>query len=43
MQQDPDLEGLKGDPEFERLLLLLKDVRLTPPAPGLCSPTAGRA
>jgi tetratricopeptide (TPR) repeat protein len=24
MQQDPDLEGLKGDPEFERLLLLLK-------------------
>jgi len=24
MQQDPDLEGLKGDPEFERLLLRLK-------------------
>jgi len=24
MQQDPDLEGLKGDPEFERLLLQLK-------------------
>jgi tetratricopeptide (TPR) repeat protein len=24
MQQDPDLEGLKGDPEFERLLLKLK-------------------
>ena len=24
MQQDPDLAGLKGDLEFERLLLLLK-------------------
>jgi tetratricopeptide (TPR) repeat protein len=24
MQQDPDLESLKGDPEFERLLLQLK-------------------
>jgi len=24
MQQDPDLEGLKGDPEYERLLQRLK-------------------
>jgi tetratricopeptide (TPR) repeat protein len=27
MQQDPDLEGLKGDPEFERLVVRLKTPR----------------